>query len=97
MVGVEMTTDDILAAISSTSISDFGEFCSGLGADRPEAGDRAGWREVFTLLGDCERDGLVEVERVDGKIETLILTPAGAGKVRAKSDSKRGLFSTLEG
>ncbi len=92
-----MTTDDILAAVSSTECVDFGEFCGGPGADRPEAGDRAGWRDVFTLLGDCEREGLVEVERVGGKIETLILTPAGAAKVRAKLDARRGLFSSLEG
>ncbi len=92
-----MTSDDILAAIGSTETSDFNDFCSGLGADRPDAGDRAGWREVFTLLGDCEREGLVEVERVGGKVETLILTEAGAAKVRAKLDAKRGLFSSLEG
>lgn len=91
-----MTTDDILAAIPGTASADFGEFCGGLGADRPEAGDRAGWREVFTLLGECERNGLVEVERVDGKIESLILTAAGAAQARAKLDAKRGLFSTLE-
>lgn len=91
-----MTLDDVLAAIPGTAGADFGEFCSGLGAGRPEAGDRDGWREVFTLLGECERNGLVKVERVEGKIETLILTPAGAAQVRAKLDSKRGLFSTLE-
>lgn len=91
-----MNTDDILAAIGSTEVSDFNDFCSGLGADRPEAGDRSGWREVFTLLGECERDGLVEVERVEGKIDTLILTEAGAARVRARLDAKRGLFSTLE-
>jgi hypothetical protein len=91
-----MTTDTILAAIGSTECSSFNDFCSGLGADRPEAGDRSGWREVFSLLGECEREGLVEVERVEGKIETLVLTEAGAAQVCAKLDAKRGLLGLME-
>jgi hypothetical protein len=90
-----MDMDKILSAIGFTECSSFGEFCGGLGSDRPEAGDRVAWREVFTLVNQAERQGLIEVDRVDGKINSLQLTEPGASRIREKLDSKRPLFGAL--
>ena len=93
-----MTLDDVLAAIPSTASADFNEFCRGL-KDCPVAGERDGWREVFGLINDGKRRGWIGVGYEDGreggKIESLILTPAGAAHVRAQLDAKRGLLANL--
>jgi hypothetical protein len=68
---------EILRAIPSTEPATFGEFCSAYD-DCPERGDREGWRELFGDLETLEQQGLVEIERVDGKIESLQLTGEGA-------------------
>ena len=85
----------VLSAISFTEPSDFNEFCRGLGKDCPAKGDTADWRELFSLLNECEQDGLVIVERSGRSIESVTLTDAGATLVRAQLDNKRGLFATL--
>jgi hypothetical protein len=77
---------DILLATGATEPSTFNEFCRGL-RDCPERGDREGWADLFKTIGSAERLGLVEVERLNGKIETLILTEAGAAKARAAEGS----------
>lgn len=93
--------DTVLAAIPSAAPGDFNDLCRGLGADRP--GERSEWAALFRLLDDCERDGLVEIERIENpetkrmQIDSLQLTDAGADRVRAKLDQRRGLFQTLEG
>lgn len=69
-------------ATSSTEPSTFSEYCRGL-RDCPERGDSAAWADLFKAISNGERLGLIEVERLNGKIETLILTEAGAAKVRA--------------
>jgi len=88
-----MDTDTVLAAASSAEPSDFNELCRGLGGDCPQ--DRAEWATLFRTIEECERNGLMEVSRLDGRIDTVILTEAGAAQVRAKLDAKRGLFSSL--
>jgi hypothetical protein len=75
------TNDEILAAIPSTEPATFGEFLGGL-PDVPEKGDRAAWRDLFSQLRTLENAGLVEVERTDGAIESLVLTGDGAERVR---------------
>ena len=89
-----MDGDVILAAIGSTESSTFSEFCRAL-KDCPAKGDTAGWREVFETLNDLERQGLVVIEREERRIESLILTDAGADRIRAKLDEGRGLLSSL--
>ena len=89
-----MEEDNILAAIGSTESSSFNEFCRAL-KDCPRKGDTAGWREVFARLESLERQGLVEIERNQRSIESLILTDAGADRIRAKLDEGRGLLSSL--
>lgn len=89
-----MNENQILSAIGSTEPSTFAEFCREL-KDCPERGDTAGWREVFTLLDDLAKAGFVEVEKTDGKIDTMILTDAGADRVRGMLDSERGLFREI--
>ncbi len=71
----------ILAAISSTEPSSFNEFLRGYD-DAPERGDKGAWSELFQDLETLESQGLIEVERVSGKIDTLILTDEGADLVR---------------
>ncbi len=86
----------ILSAIGSTEETSFGEFCSALAGDCPESGDREGWREVFNSLGSLEQQGFIEVARTDRKIDSVILTEAGADRVRARLDERRGLFASME-
>jgi hypothetical protein len=90
-----MSEDQILSAIGSTEPSDFNEFCRGLAADCPESGDREGWREVFSHLRILEQHGFVTVSRTGNKIDSMILTSAGANRIREKLDNKRGLLSML--
>lgn len=73
----EMT---ILKAIPSTKEASFNEFVNGLGSDKPT--DRDEWRVLFLQLERLEADGLVEIERLGDRIDTLILTTEGADKVR---------------
>lgn len=73
----------ILRAIPSTECASFGEFCNALGSDKPT--DRDEWRVLFLQLEKLEADGLVEIERLSDKIDTLILTDAGADKVREEN------------
>lgn len=80
----ERDEDNILAAIGSTEPSTFNEFCAGL-KDCPAKGDRDGWREVFAALEWLEHQKLVEIERNGRSIESLMLTEAGAERVRSRS------------
>lgn len=77
-----MNEEIILQAIPSTEPADFREFCQALGSERPE--NSAEWSVLFRQLEKLEVDELVEVERTRGKIDTLILTEAGAARVRSK-------------
>jgi len=88
------TEDQILSAIGSTEPSSFSEFCRAL-SDCPARGDTAAWREVFAALEWCEHQGWVVIERSGRSIESLILTKAGANKIREKLDKSRGLFANL--
>lgn len=90
-----MDEETILAAIGSQEPSTFNEFLRALGDDCPERGDKDGWRELFAALEYSERSGLVEIERVQRKIDSLILTEAGAARVREQLDGKKGLFSMM--
>lgn len=89
-----MDEDVVLAAIGSTEPSSFSEFCRAL-KDCPMKGDREGWREVFATLEWLEHQGLVTIERSGRSIESLILTDAGADRIRAKLDTGRGLLASL--
>lgn len=75
----------ILNAISYTEVSSFGEFCRALGTEKPERGDRDGWRQLFLQIEKLEADGLIAVDRLGRSIDTLQLTEAGAARVRAES------------
>jgi len=86
--------DVILAAIGSTEPSTFNEFCRAL-KDCPMKGDTAGWREVFATLEWLEHQKLVVIERNGRSIESLILTDAGADRIREKMDKGRGLLASL--
>jgi hypothetical protein len=89
-----MDEDNILSAIGSTEPSTFSEFCRAL-KDCPIKGDTAGWREVFATLEWLEHQKLVVIERSGRSIESLILTDAGADRIRAKLDEGRGLLEGL--
>lgn len=92
-----MDENTILSAIGSTEETSFNEFCSALGDDCPESGDRDGWRAVFNQLRLLETHGFIEVSRTKGKIDSMILTKAGANRIRERMDSRRGLLSGLQG
>lgn len=72
-----MTSAQVLSAIPSTEPATFNEFLRALGGDFD--GD---WRELFQTVEFLENAGLVEVERLNGRIDTLILTEAGVAQVR---------------
>ena len=75
----------VLNAVSSTEVSTFNEFCRALGGSCPERGEQDEWAELFDCVKAAESLDLIEVERVGGKIDTLILTEAGAAKVRSRT------------
>lgn len=78
-----MDLETLLNAIGSQEESTFGEICNALGDDRPERGDKDGWREFFDLIRKAKNAGLIETfENKEGKFEAAILTEAGAAKVR---------------
>ena len=86
-----MEDDKVLSAIGSTSETSFSEFCQALEGDCPEGKDE--WREIFQTLRRLGDEGLIEVSRDGNRIEGMILTEAGANRIRAKMDSRRGLLS----
>lgn len=88
-----MHIDTVLAAVGSTEPSDFNDLCRGLGCHVPQ--ERSEWADLFRTIEECEQDGLVEVSRLEGKIDTIMLTKDGADRVRAKLDANRGLFASL--
>jgi hypothetical protein len=86
-----MKMNRLLKAISSTEPSTFNEFCNALETDMPS--EKSQWRELFIALEELEKQGLVEVDRTNGKIDTLMLTEAGADRIRAEMDAERPLFN----
>lgn len=70
----------LLRAIGSTEATTFRELCAALKENKPN--EKREWRELFIAIEHAEASGLIEVERTNGKIDVLILTPEGADKVR---------------
>lgn len=58
--------------------------CAGGLNDIPAKGDKEEWADLFDCISAAENLGLVEVERNGKLIESLILTEAGAVKVKQK-------------
>jgi hypothetical protein len=85
-----MTLDDLLACIGSTESSDFNEIWDSLPVGK------SGWAELFRLIERAEHEGLVEVSRIKGRIDCAQLTEAGADRIRAKMDARRGLLGYIE-
>ena len=83
----------ILSAIGSQEPSTFSEFCSALDDNCPE--EKSEWAKLFRALEELQRHGFVEIEKTGGKVDTLILTEAGANRIREKLDSKRGLLTRM--
>jgi DNA-binding MarR family transcriptional regulator len=81
-----MNEETVLAAIGYSEETTFGEFCTALAGDCPE--NREEWRDLFSLLQGLERRGFVEIDKLNGRIDTLTLTDAGASRVRQKSVRK---------
>lgn len=75
------TIDEILKACPSTEPATFYEFLSELD-DVPEKGDKPEWAALFRAIEKAERAGLIQVQRDDGKIDLLMLTPEGAERVK---------------
>jgi len=76
----------ILSCIGSTEPTTFPEFLWGY-EDKPEKGDKQGWSELFGALEWLEHQGQIEIARGSGPgrrmIDTMILTEAGAARVRS--------------
>lgn len=77
-----MNTITLLSSIGSTEPSTFNEMCHGLEGDCPEKGDSAAWGELFETIRGAETLGLIKVDRVGGRIDSLILTPTGVERLR---------------
>lgn len=75
-----MDQQQILKSIGSTEETTFNELCRELGDEVPTNG--AEWRALFLFLDDLEEQGLVEISRAGGRIDSMILTEAGAAQVR---------------
>ncbi len=85
---------DLLSHIGSTEETTFNELCRALGDDCPR--EKSEWRELFARINDLERQLYVEVTRLNGKIDGMILTESGANLIRDRNDSKRELFRLLD-
>lgn len=72
---------DILRACPSTEPATFNEFLRGL-ANPPMKGEREEWASLFRQIEYAESEGLIEVERTNGKIDSLILTQDGIGRLK---------------
>lgn len=81
---------EFLSLIGSTEGTTFNELCAALGDDCPS--EKSEWRELFERIRDLERQCYIEVSRTQGKIDSLMLTESGAGLIRERLDSKRGLL-----
>ena len=84
----------ILQSIGATAPSTFAEFCRAY-PDTPEKGSVDEWRAVFEAFERLERSGLIVIERINNRIESLQLTDAGADRVRGRKDAERGLLREL--
>jgi len=84
---------DFLALIGSTEETSFNELCSALGDDCPH--EKSEWRDLFMKIERMERDGYIEVSRLNGRLEGLMLSESGASLIRERLDAKRGLLSIL--
>lgn len=73
-------TSRVLTSIALTEPTSFGELLNALGDDKPEG--KTEWREFFETLEFLERGELIEIERNNGRVETLILTNLGAERAR---------------
>jgi hypothetical protein len=97
----EKIVDGLMKCIGSTEPSTFNEFCRAL-QERdllPPKSDQEEWKTVWarihSKLEHLERQGLIDVDRVGGKIDSLQLTEAGADMIREEMDKERGLFQKL--
>lgn len=77
-----MNTSKLLTLIGSTEPTTWREFCVDLQDDRPDKGDKAGWREIFEGLEFLEKSDLITIERRNGVIEQMQLTSLGAERAR---------------
>lgn len=94
---IEMDRDIVLSAVASTEPSTIWEFFDGLGEHCPAKCDRQAWREVYELVEQLGKEGLMKIYRDAGKkIVKLQLTEAGAETVRELLDRKRGLLEFLK-
>jgi predicted trehalose synthase len=76
------TRKQLLGAIGSEEASTYKEFLNGLDGDVPS--DRAGWSEMFANLRQLESEGLIEISRSNGQIDSLQLTGDGKAQARGK-------------
>ena len=79
----EISELTLLKAIPSTQEASFREVCNALGDDKPEKGVKGEWGKFFSVLKKLERDGLVEISWTGDQVDSLILTEAGAARVRS--------------
>lgn len=75
-------TTRILVNISSTEPCVLSEVLTGLGDHAPRRGHNEEWRVFFLQLESLEAMGLVKIERLNGRIQSLMLTSIGAERAR---------------
>lgn len=81
-------TARILCAIGNTRRTPtFDGFLNALNGDKPDSRDE--WRVLFLTLESLEAQELVTIERVRGRIDTLILTDLGAERAREAQEQMR--------
>lgn len=74
----------LLNSIGSTEPSDFNEICAGLKSQDSLPEGKAEWSSFFRLLDDCESKGLIELDKIKGKIESAQLTENGVDFLKRK-------------
>lgn len=84
----------LLSVIYSTEEMGFFDLCSALRKidECPVKGDKAGWASIFKWLGDMEIGGWILVDRIKGKLESLVLSDQGADAVRDFTNGRRPIL-----
>lgn len=96
-VNDEDVDEALLALVWRTEPMNFGQWCNALRDAGMYPANKPEWASIFRRLDVLENEGLIEVERTsDDNLSQMILTDAGADRVRAKLDENRGLLRLQE-
>jgi hypothetical protein len=72
---------EILQSAGSTEPSSFNELLQAMGPDAPERDNKGDWRDFFLAVDRLKHLKLIEVGRIAGKIDSVMVTPEGVAMI----------------